>query len=140
MDEILRSYLILMIYLLAAAFCDIFMLAIPMWATYFAFFGWLACAENAGPASLAKACAAALFIYFIAEILSLIKGFTVLGRGDVFIIFIIALFLDTGAFLAAMFLSCLFALVLIIIFCGFMKFSDIPLAPAFLFGAMAVIW
>lgn len=140
MDKILNPYLILIIYLLAAAYWDIRCLAVPMRVNFFAFSGWLVCTHEGRLESLAAASAAALFVYFIFELFGRIRKSAVLGRGDIYIIFIIGLFLEFDVFLNAVFLACIFALVMACMLCIFTGPSVFPLAPAFLFGTLAALW
>ena len=140
MDKILNGYLILFVYLVLAALYDVRCLAVPRWLSYFAFFGRVICIRGGLLESLAISGALSLAIYFIACLIEKKNGSVVFGMGDIYIIFIIGIYTDIWVCLTSIFFACAFALIIMILFRGVMRFSEFPLAAAFLFGTLAALW
>ena len=140
MDKILNGYLILFVYLVLAALYDVRCLAVPRWLSYFAFFGKVICVRGGLLESLAFSGALSLAVYFISWLFERKRGSEALGRGDIFIIFIIGIYTGIRSCLTAIFFACAFALIIMILFRGVMRFSEFPLAAAFLFGTLAALW
>ena len=138
MDEILRKYIILIIFLTASAAYDLLFMEIPMVLVFFAFFGWII--ADFSFKALGVSSAFSLAVYFLSELTAhLTKGHS-LGRGDIYIIFISGLFLDPDAYLNAVFLSCCLAAFMAAFVRIFLKTGEFPMALAFLFGTIPVLW
>lgn len=141
MDQIVISRLVLLLYLAAAAWNDMKYFSVPNGIFYFAYF---AAPLLQGAAFIINSISAAVFsllIYFIGETAGKCTKKEMLGRGDVHIIFIMILYLGFDRSLGALLISLLAALAAVL----FSALSDknpiyFPLAPAFLFGTIAVLW
>ena len=138
--EVLRQNAVLFIFLAAAARMDFKERSIPMWLIAFGFFGRIFCGGEDFLKDTAFAAAAALSVYFIARAVGRILKKEALGRGDIYIIFIMGLFLPPETLLCAVFLSCVFALVMAVMCLAAGCADEMPLAGAFLFGTMAAVW
>lgn len=138
--EVFRPNAVLFIFLAAAAWMDFKERSIPMWLNAFGFFGRLFCGTGGFWEDAAFAAAAALFVYFTAWAVGRIRKKETLGRGDIYIVFIMGLFLSPEILLNAVFLSCVFALVMAVMCLAADCADEMPLAGAFLFGTMAAVW
>lgn len=138
--EVLRQDMILLVFLAAAAWMDFKERSIPMWLDAFGFFGRLFCGTGGFLEDIAFASAVSLFVYFTAWGVGRIRKKEVLGRGDIYIIFIMGLYLSPEILLNAIFFSCIFALVMAVMCLAAGCADEMPLAGAFLFGTMAAVW
>ena len=140
MDKILNGYFILIIYLFICALYDVRCFSVPRWASYFAFLGRVICVRGGLLESLAFSGALSLAVYFISGLFERKRGSEALGRGDILIIFIIGIYTDIWVCLTSIFFACAFALIIMILFRGVLRFCRFPLAAAFLFGTIAALW
>lgn len=124
---------------MAAAF-DLKKSKIPVWVFCFGFFGRAAAGFFDFLSFLGPASFYALVLYSFSLGISKVLKKEVLGKGDIYIIFILGLFLEFGGFLRAVFFSLLFALFMILFASLFVKIKKFPLAGAFLFGTLLALW